>query len=132
MSPSILVLVHDVILATAEDNTATFAARRASIFALDALEGDAEFLSRTCDCRTSATTKKAHKKALEQILQGFGDEEAEGDPKAEAESKAAQDPKADHLYEEGTSQVLEDIANASEARSMSISPEPQEDAIVVD
>jgi endoribonuclease Dicer len=73
---SIVVLVHDVILASAEDSTATFAARRASLFALDALEGDAAFLTRTCDCRTHLHTKKPHKnKVLKSFFSGFGDDD---------------------------------------------------------
>lgn len=64
-------IVHDVILANAEDSTATSAARRASLFALDALEGDAEFLARTCDCRTHGQAKKTRKKALDNILAGL-------------------------------------------------------------
>lgn len=70
--PTTLVLVHDVILASAEDATVTVAARRASLFALDALEGDAEFLTRTCDCRAQARPKPASKN-LEHILSGFDD-----------------------------------------------------------
>jgi len=75
------VVVHGVVLARAVDTTSAFAARRASEFALDALEGDAAFLTRTCDCRTH---RKAQKKALNQIWTGFGDEDddllAEGRP----------------------------------------------------
>lgn len=69
------VVVHDVLLASALDSTSAFAARRASEFALDALEGDAGFLTRTCDCRTHSQTRKAQKKALNQFLTGFGDED---------------------------------------------------------
>ncbi|KAF5387826.1 hypothetical protein D9615_000336 [Tricholomella constricta] len=47
------ILVHEVILASAEDPDPTIAARRASFFALDALEGDSGFFARTCDCRSS-------------------------------------------------------------------------------
>ena len=69
------VVVHDVVLASALDTTAAFAARRASESALDALEGDPQFLTRTCDCRTHAQARKAQKKAMKHILSGFGDEE---------------------------------------------------------
>lgn len=55
--------------------TAAFAARRASLSALDALEGDAEFLTRTCDCRTHAQARKVQKRALDQTLFGLGDED---------------------------------------------------------
>jgi endoribonuclease Dicer len=63
------------VLASTQDATAASAARRASESALDALEGDAQFLTRTCDCRTHAQARKAHKKAMKHILSGFGDEE---------------------------------------------------------
>ncbi|KAF8165429.1 hypothetical protein B0H34DRAFT_689150 [Crassisporium funariophilum] len=73
------VLVHEVILASGEDTTPTLAARQASLLALDALEGDADFLTRTCDCRTHITHKKLHKKtafeqALERALSKAGEE----------------------------------------------------------
>jgi endoribonuclease Dicer len=71
------VIVHDVVLASALDTTSAFAARRASESALDALEGDAQFLTRTCDCRTHAQARKAQKKAMKQILSGFADDEEE-------------------------------------------------------
>jgi endoribonuclease Dicer len=73
---SYLVLVHDIILASGEDNVPTIAARRASLFALDALEGDAAFLTRTCDCRTISQAKKKRKqKRLENVLLDFEEEE---------------------------------------------------------
>jgi endoribonuclease Dicer len=67
------VIVHDVILASATDSTGTVAARWASLFALDALEGDAEFLIRTCDCRTHARRNKS----LSVVGDGFGDDSEE-------------------------------------------------------
>jgi endoribonuclease Dicer len=63
------------VLTSAVDTTSAFAARRASESALDALEGDAQFLTRTCDCRTNAQARKAQKKAMKHILSGFGDDE---------------------------------------------------------
>lgn len=58
-----------MILATGEDPAPTFAARRASIFALDALEGDAGFLTRTCSCRSHLQGKKSKtKNEIDQIL----------------------------------------------------------------
>ena len=68
-------IVHEVILASATDMTVTFAARKASFFALDALEGDAEFLTRTCDCRFNAQSKKAQKGA-DDVLSGLQEDEA--------------------------------------------------------
>ena len=41
--------------------TAQLASRRASFLALDALEGDTEFLSRTCDCRALNEASKGSK-----------------------------------------------------------------------
>jgi endoribonuclease Dicer len=73
----VLVVVHDVILSSATDTTVTFAARRASLFALDALEGDADFLTRTCDCRTHSQSKKAQKKGLEKALKGLEEDDEE-------------------------------------------------------
>lgn len=35
---------------------------------MDAIEGDHEFITRTCDCRTKTQAKKAQKKALKQML----------------------------------------------------------------
>jgi endoribonuclease Dicer len=48
--------------------TAAFAAKRAAVYALDAIEGDPEFITRMCDCRAKTQAKKAHKKALKQML----------------------------------------------------------------
>lgn len=62
-------MVHEVILASGEDTSQVFAARLAALFALDALEGDADFMTRTCDCRTCIVHKKVRKKsAFEQAL----------------------------------------------------------------
>ncbi|KIM21363.1 hypothetical protein M408DRAFT_104950 [Serendipita vermifera MAFF 305830] len=57
------VVVHDVILAGGVDPAPTFAARRASFEALDALEGDPQFMDRLCDCRAKAEQRKAAKRA---------------------------------------------------------------------
>jgi endoribonuclease Dicer len=62
------VVIHEVILASAVGPTAAYAAKRAAVCALDAIEGDADFITRTCDCRTKTQAKKAHKKALKQML----------------------------------------------------------------
>lgn len=61
-------VIHDVTLASAVGPTAAYAAKRAAVYALDAIEGDAEFITRTCDCRAKTQAKKAHKKALKQML----------------------------------------------------------------
>lgn len=56
-------LVHEVVLASAEDVMPTLAARQASIFALDALQGDADFMRRICDCRMQSSNKKPRRKS---------------------------------------------------------------------
>ena len=48
--------------------TAANGAKRAAVNALDAIEGDPEFITRTCDCRAKTQAKKAHKKALKNML----------------------------------------------------------------
>ncbi|EGO27424.1 hypothetical protein SERLADRAFT_446652 [Serpula lacrymans var. lacrymans S7.9] len=72
---STLVVIHDVILAAATDTSAAMASRRASALAIDALEGDAGFLGRTCDCRNLAQAKKGRKKAVDKILADLQDKE---------------------------------------------------------
>ncbi|KAK7049611.1 Dicer-like protein 1 [Paramarasmius palmivorus] len=67
-----LVLVHDIILAGAQDLNAAAAARSASLSALCALEGDPGFLRRTCDCSTRTTKASARK-----VLTGFEGSEFE-------------------------------------------------------
>lgn len=57
------VVVHEVILASGVDPSPIFAARRASFEALDALEGDPQFMARLCDCRAKAEQRKAAKRA---------------------------------------------------------------------
>lgn len=48
--------------------TTANAAKRAAVYALDAIEGDPGFMTRTCDCRTKTQAKKAHKKALKHMF----------------------------------------------------------------
>ncbi|KAH9843805.1 uncharacterized protein C8Q71DRAFT_698068 [Rhodofomes roseus] len=55
------VVVHDVILASAEDHSVASASRWAAAYALDALDGDPDFMMRTCDCRAGVQSKKAKK-----------------------------------------------------------------------
>ncbi|TFK75994.1 ribonuclease III [Pluteus cervinus] len=69
------VLVHDIILAAAEDVNPNVATRRSSIFALDALEGDPTFVARNCDCRSHPQAKKAKRKGVESVLTGFDEED---------------------------------------------------------
>ncbi|KAI6047272.1 hypothetical protein EDC04DRAFT_605999 [Pisolithus marmoratus] len=53
------VVVHEIILASATASTAHAAGRASSVAALDALEGDASFMSGTCTCRSSSQGKKS-------------------------------------------------------------------------
>lgn len=55
--------MHDVVLASATDTSPSAAARKASFLALDAIEGDPGFLTRTCDCRVQSQARRAAKKA---------------------------------------------------------------------
>ncbi|KAJ6509901.1 hypothetical protein C8R47DRAFT_1034846 [Mycena vitilis] len=61
------VLVHDVILASGEGSSISLAARNASWCALDALEGDADFL-RICDCPKHEEVKV---REVDEILSGL-------------------------------------------------------------
>lgn len=70
-------ICHDIILASAEDPSTQFAARKASFMALDALEGDIDFLTRTCSCRSLNEAKKAAKKAA--AKNGINDADADAD-----------------------------------------------------
>ena len=67
-------VIHEVTLASATGRTAGYAAKRAAVYALDAIEGDPEFITRTCDCRAKSQAKKAHKKALKQMLASLQDQ----------------------------------------------------------
>ncbi|KAF9263493.1 ribonuclease III, partial [Marasmius fiardii PR-910] len=64
------VLVHDVVLASAQDVNAATAAKLASTFALNAIEGDPDFLLRTCNCWSAAKAKLAVDDVSD-ILAGF-------------------------------------------------------------
>ena len=61
------VVVHDVILASAEDYNTASASRLAATYALDALDGDPDFMTRTCDCRASQQSKKVKKTQKAQL-----------------------------------------------------------------
>jgi endoribonuclease Dicer len=64
-----LVLVHEIILTRMEGT-----ARRASLAALDALEGDSDFLARTCDCRSKSNPTKREREEAQQLLKLEEDE----------------------------------------------------------
>ncbi len=55
--------MHDFVLSSATVTSASTAARRASVMALDAIEGDPGFLPRTCNCRANNTVKRRAKKS---------------------------------------------------------------------
>ena len=68
------VIIHDTILACATDATSGSAAKYASLYALDALEGDPGFMPRTCDCRAQAQSRKTQsKKHID--MRGFAEED---------------------------------------------------------
>ncbi|TFK55753.1 ribonuclease III [Heliocybe sulcata] len=69
------VVVHDTILAAAASTSSFSASRRASFCALDALEGDPDFMRRTCNCRLQSQVRHAVKKALKDIWRDEGDDE---------------------------------------------------------
>ena len=90
-----VVVVHDVILASGDDVNPTTAARRASFSALDALEGDPEFMTRTCDCRTHQSHKKTRKKtefekALEKAMSKPNEENIRDGAEATLEDEGEQ------------------------------------------
>ncbi|KAF8268238.1 hypothetical protein EI94DRAFT_1661195 [Lactarius quietus] len=68
------VVIHDVILASAAGPSAVYASKQAAVYALDAIEGDPDFIARTCDCRAKTQAKKANKKALKQMLASLQDQ----------------------------------------------------------
>lgn len=95
-------LVHDVILASGEDLVPTTAAKRASFSALDALEGDPEFMTRTCDCRTHQIHKKQRRKSeFEKALEKALARPENGDEKAGEE--------IERDFKEATSNEQEDV-----------------------
>ncbi|KAI0786396.1 hypothetical protein C8Q75DRAFT_271436 [Abortiporus biennis] len=67
------VVVHDIILASATDESTVIALRRAASYALDALEGDPDFMMRECDCRSKTTGGKTKPQELSQL--GYTEEE---------------------------------------------------------
>lgn len=73
------VVCHDIILATADDPATQLAARKASFLALDALEGDADFLTRTCSCRLINDAKKKVK-SMQQQMKELENSEGEAKP----------------------------------------------------
>ncbi|KAI6105665.1 hypothetical protein F5141DRAFT_1189462 [Pisolithus sp. B1] len=62
------VIVHEIILASATASTAHAAGRAASLAALDALEGDADFMNGTCTCRSSTRGKRARKMLIDDMV----------------------------------------------------------------
>lgn len=95
-------IVHDIILARGADTTSANAAKRVSLYSLDALEGDPGFMSRTCDCRLQSQAKKAQKKAVEKFLDdldvprppGETEKEKERAEAAKLTAKATEDKQA--------------------------------------
>lgn len=73
-------VIHDVILASAAGPSAIYASKQAAVYALDAIEGDPDFIARTCDCRSKTQAKKANKKALKQMLASLQDQSEDRQP----------------------------------------------------
>ncbi|PVF99771.1 hypothetical protein CPB86DRAFT_756304 [Serendipita vermifera] len=82
------IVVHDVILAIGADSSATVASKYASFEALDALEGDPDFMPRVCDCRSRAEQRKGEKKARKSQLD-------KAEPGTSAEESAGEDEEMD-------------------------------------
>lgn len=61
-------IVHEIILASATAPTVNAANRAASFAALDALEGDPDFMNRTCACRSGTQGRGARKVLIEEML----------------------------------------------------------------
>ena len=73
-------VIHDVILASAAGPSAAYASKQAAVYALDAIEGDPDFITRTCDCRAKTQAKRANKKALKQMLASLQDPSEDQQP----------------------------------------------------
>ena len=73
-------VIHDVILASAAGPSVVYASKQAAVYALDAIEGDPDFIARTCDCRSKTQAKKANKKALKQMLASLQDQSEDQQP----------------------------------------------------
>ncbi|KAH9062879.1 ribonuclease III [Lactarius vividus] len=101
------VVIHDVILASAGGPSAVYAAKRAAVYALDAIEGDPDFITRTCDCRAKTQAKKANKKALKQMLASLQDQ-SEDQPSMKKTSIVADGDEDNMVTEKG------DTKNSSE------------------
>ena len=91
--------MHEVILASGEDRIPSVAARHASHYALDALEGDAAFLTRNCDCRTTAQPKKK-KTSAQNILLDFEEDEEQEILAVEQVLGAVGNASSSHAFEE--------------------------------
>ncbi|KAG8218739.1 hypothetical protein J3R82DRAFT_4409 [Butyriboletus roseoflavus] len=61
-------IIHQITLASGMGGTAQAAGRAVSVLALDALQCNPEFLSRTCDCRESRRSNKGAQARIKRIL----------------------------------------------------------------
>jgi hypothetical protein len=82
---------------------------RAAVYALDAIEGDPEFIARTCDCRTKTLAKKANKKALKQMLASLQDQSEDQQPAQK--SSIVVDGEEDDMVTEKERDTLETVEN---------------------
>ncbi|KDQ64866.1 hypothetical protein JAAARDRAFT_684703 [Jaapia argillacea MUCL 33604] len=71
------VIVHDVVLAGCVSTTVQAVTRLVCAWAIDALEGDPAFMSRTCNCRLQSAARRAVKKALKQFWDEAGNDDEE-------------------------------------------------------
>ncbi|KIJ56735.1 hypothetical protein M422DRAFT_57385 [Sphaerobolus stellatus SS14] len=85
------VIIHDIILARGEDQTTQFAARKASFFALDALDGDPDFMARYCSCRAQNDAKKAAMKSIKNVEMFLEPDAEDADADADMEMRMVEE-----------------------------------------
>ena len=70
---TVAVVIHDHVVASAEDKVSALSMRKVAYAALDMLAADPSFLARTCDCRAQRSSRKARKGGQAQL--GYEDPE---------------------------------------------------------
>lgn len=73
VADTVTVVIHDNVVAFAEDKHSAASMRKAASAALDMLAADPSFLARTCECRAQKSPKKARKDRQAQL--GYEDTE---------------------------------------------------------
>lgn len=98
-----IVICHEVVLASAVDATLPLATRRCCYMALDALEGDTEFMPQHCNCRALLQADRERRRAEQALAKaatgrvggtpasgsGSGDADVDADPDADADADAS-------------------------------------------